>query len=106
MDKFSRGQSNFEIVLASQSCVFGKAGLGFNPNSKSKSFTSFFENKKPIVKSIKPVETCFYYMNKGHPLRFYREKRFYVPKGLLKWFPKVLTNIVGHKFIKEPNLAP
>ena len=25
------GKSNFENVLASQNCVFGKAGLGFNP---------------------------------------------------------------------------
>ena len=31
MDKLSKGKSNFENVLASQSCVFGKAGLGFNP---------------------------------------------------------------------------
>jgi len=48
MDKFSKGQSNLEKVLASQKCVFGKAGLGFNPNSKNKSvskpFSSFFEN--------------------------------------------------------------
>ena len=47
MDKFSKGQSNLETVLASQKCVFGKAGLGFNPNSKnkfvSKPFSSFFE---------------------------------------------------------------
>jgi len=50
-DKFSKGQSNFEIVLASQKYVFGKAGLGFNPCSKkrsvSKPFSSFFE-KQPI----------------------------------------------------------
>jgi len=26
--KFSKGESNFEIVLASQSCVFGKDGMG------------------------------------------------------------------------------
>ena len=31
VDKLSKGQSNFENVLASQNCVFGKAGLGFNP---------------------------------------------------------------------------
>jgi len=47
VDKFSKGQSNLETVLASQNCVFGKAGLRFNPNSKnkpfSKPFSSFFE---------------------------------------------------------------
>jgi len=47
VDKFSKGQSNFEIVLASQKCVFGKAGLDFNPHNKkrpvSKAFSSFFE---------------------------------------------------------------
>jgi len=47
VDKFFKGQSNLESVLDSQKCVFGKAGLGFNPNSKnkfvSKPFSSFFE---------------------------------------------------------------
>jgi len=42
MDKFSKGQSNLEIVLASQKYVFGKAGLGFNPNSKNKSISKPF----------------------------------------------------------------
>jgi len=46
LNKFSKGQSNLETVLASQKCVFGKIGLGFNPNSKKKSvskpFSSFF----------------------------------------------------------------
>jgi len=31
VDRISKGKSNFETVLASQNCVFGKAGLGFNP---------------------------------------------------------------------------
>jgi len=43
MDKFSKGQSNLETVLASQNCVFGKVGLGFYPKSKNKPFSSFFE---------------------------------------------------------------
>jgi len=34
VDKLSKGKSNFENVLASQNCVFGKAGLGFNPQNK------------------------------------------------------------------------
>ena len=34
VNKISKGKSNFETVLASQNCVFGKFGLGFNPQSK------------------------------------------------------------------------
>jgi len=33
VDKLSKGKSNFENVLASQNCVFGKPGLGFNPQN-------------------------------------------------------------------------
>ena len=43
MDKFSKGQSNLETVLASQKCVFGKAGLGLNPNNKNKSVSKPFQ---------------------------------------------------------------
>ena len=35
VDKISKGKSNLENVLASQSCVFGKSGLSFNPQSKN-----------------------------------------------------------------------
>jgi len=31
VDRLSIGKSNFESVLASQNCVFGKSGLGFYP---------------------------------------------------------------------------
>jgi len=58
VDKLSKGQSKFETTLASQKCVFGKSGLGFNPHSKkssiSKPFSSFFE-KQPIEKSKQSV---------------------------------------------------
>jgi len=92
VDKFSKGQSNLETVLVSQKCVFGKAGLGFNPNSKnkpfSKPFSSFFE-KQPIVLSQQLVKMCFYNMKKGHTVKSCRVRRFFVPKGLLKWVPKI-----------------
>ena len=42
MDKLSKGKSNFQNVLASQRCVFGKAGLGFNPQNKQDKFSIFF----------------------------------------------------------------
>jgi len=38
VDKLSKGKSNFENVLTSQNCVFGKAGLGFNPQNKQDKF--------------------------------------------------------------------
>ena len=59
MDKFSKGKSNLETIFASQSCVFGKVGLRFNPNSKnkpvSKPFFSFFE-KQLVVLSKQPTK--------------------------------------------------
>ena len=42
VDKISKGQSNFENVLASQICVFGKVGLGFNPQNKQDRFSKSF----------------------------------------------------------------
>jgi len=53
VDKFFKGQSNFEIVLASQKCVFGKVGLGFNPNSKKISIS------KPFSSSFGKRTNCF-----------------------------------------------
>jgi len=55
VDKFSKGQSNLETVFVSQNYVFGKARLGFNPNSKnklfSKPFTSFFEKQLIVCRN-------------------------------------------------------
>jgi len=68
MDKLTTGKSNFEDVLASQNCVFGKVGSGFDPRSKgngiSKPF-SFVREKQSVKRSIQPVVTCFYCMKKG-----------------------------------------
>jgi len=110
MDKISKGKSNFETVLASQNCVFGKDGLSFNPRSKKKAVTSFFE-KQAIEKSKQSVVSCFYCMKRGHSVRFCRVRKFYVPKGILKWVPKnskdpnPSVNTHGPTFVREPNLA-
>ena len=49
VDRLTIGKSNFENVLASQNCVFGKAGLGFYPQSKkngiSKPFSTVPKNQ-------------------------------------------------------------
>ena len=99
IDVISKGKSNFENVLASQTCVFGKSGLGFNPQSKQSGCT-----KQPVV-------CCFYCMKKGHFVRFYRIRKFFVPKGILKWVPKEPSdswkhiNTYGPKFTRGPDLA-
>jgi len=47
--RISKGKSNFENVLASQNCAFGKSGMGFNPQSKnsgiSKPISTITENQ-------------------------------------------------------------
>ena len=87
VDKLSKGKSKFETNLSSKKCVFGKSGLGLNPQSKksdvSKPFSTFFE-KQPIEKSKQPVVSCFYCMKKGHSVRFCKIKKYFVPKGNLK----------------------
>jgi len=45
VDKLSKGKFNFENVLASQNCVFGRAGLGFNPQNKQDKFSKKFFKK-------------------------------------------------------------
>ena len=110
----SKEKSNFENVLASQQCVFGKSGLGFNPQSKNYSFSKSFSNltkNQSVQNSKQPVVCCFYCMKKCHTVRFCKIRKVYVPKGILKWVskilkaPKVATNIIGPNFIRGPNLA-
>ena len=113
VDKLSKGKSNFENVLASQNCVFGKAGSGFNPQNKQDWFSKSFlkSEKQLIVKTKQPVFTCFYCMKKGYSVRFCKIRKYYVSKGFMKWIPKgcdvsnskVKSN--GPKFVRGPNLA-
>ena len=114
VDKLSKGKSNFENVLASQSCVFGKAGLGFNPQNQQDKFSNFFSRKpvkQPIVKSKQPVVTCFYCMKKGHSVRFCKIRKFFVPRGYMKWIlkgcevPNEKKKSIGPTFVKGPNLV-
>jgi len=114
VDKLSKGKSNFENVLASQKCVFGKSGLGFNLQSKksgiSKPFSKVLE-KQPIEKSKQPVVTCFYCMSRGHYVRFCKIRKYFVPKGIMRWIPKGYEvpndkcNAKGLTFVRGPNLG-
>jgi len=45
---------------------------------------------------------CFYCMKKGHSVRNCRIRKFDVPKGLVRWVPKNITNICGPKFNRIP----
>ena len=114
VDKFSKGKSNFETVLASQNCVFGKSGLGFNPQSKKSGVSkpySIARKFQPVEKLKQLIVTCFYCMKRGHSVRYCKIRKFYVPKGLMKWIPKNLkasTNLIndhGPKFVRGPNLV-
>jgi len=53
VDTISKGKSNLENALASPKCVFGKSGLGFNPQSKnsscSKPFSTIFNHHKKSI---------------------------------------------------------
>jgi len=104
VDRLSKGKSNLENVLASQNCVFRKAGLGFNPQSKknecSKSFSKLLE-KQPIEKSKQPVVTCFYCMKRGHSVRFCNIRKYFVPKD---GFPRILRFLMIKLIPKDPHL--
>ena len=114
MDKLSKGKSNFENVLTSQNCVFGRAGLGFNPQNKQDKFSKIFSKqpvKQRIVKSKQSVVTCFYCMKKGHFVRFFKIRKYSIPRGFMKWIPKgceVSNNknkSSGPTFVRGPNLV-
>ena len=58
--------------------------------------------------SKQSVKICFYCMKNGYTIKFCRFMRFFVPKGLLKWVPKVPkvpVNNYGPTFIMGPNFA-
>ena len=114
MDKLSKGKSNFETVLASQKCAFGKFGLGFNPQSKkigiSKPFSKVPE-QHPIEKLKQPVVTCYYCMKRCHSVRFCKIRKYFVPKGIIRWIPKDSEvpsdkcKSKGPTFVRGPNLV-
>ena len=114
MDKLLKGPSNFENVLASQNCVFGKAGLGFNPQNKQDKFSKSFSKlpeKEPIDLSKQPVVTCCYCMKRGHSIRFCKIRKYSVPRGFMKWISKGCevsndkNKSNGPTFVRGPNLV-
>ena len=114
VDRLSKGKSNFENILTSQNCVFGKAGLGFNSQSKKNEFSKSFSKlpeKEPIEKLKQLVVTCFYCMKRCHSIRFCDIRNYFVPKGVMRWIPKNSevphdkVNVKGPTFVRVPNLV-
>ena len=69
----------------------------------------FEENKRSTIAFLKtyaqqfsPPTTCFYCMRKGHSVRNCRTTKFDVPKGLVRWVPKSITNTSRPKFNRVP----
>ena len=88
---FSMGTTNLNVILGSQNCVFEKAGIGYQIGFKGKQrkYNSFFKtNEQQFSSSL----TCFYCMRKGHSMRNCKIRKFEVPKGLVRWMPKSITN--------------
>ena len=53
LSKFSCGQKAFEMILASQKCVFDKRGLGYKTSNNEKYFKNYL-SKNPQVKVHQP----------------------------------------------------
>lgn len=45
LSNFTKGRDNLDKLLSSQRCVYDRAGLGYNPENKQKSFNNLFEKK-------------------------------------------------------------
>ena len=99
--KLSMGTANLNAILGSQNCVFEKAGIGYQIGfqRKQKKFSSFF--KKDALQFSVPL-TCFYCMRKGHSVKNCKVRKFDVPKGLVRWVPKSITNNSGPEFNRVP----
>jgi len=95
------GTTNLNAILGSQNCVFEKADIGYQPNFqiKQKKYSNFFKTNDEQFSN--PM-TCFYCMRKGHSVKNYKIRRFDVPKGLVRWVPKSITNTSGSKFNRVP----
>jgi len=55
VDKLSKGKSNFETVLASKKCIFGKSGLRFYPQNKKNGISKPFSKvpEKQLIERLK-----------------------------------------------------
>jgi len=99
--KLTMGTTNLNAILGSQNYVFENARIRHQPNfpRKQKKYSSFFEtNTKQFSQPI----TCFYCMKRGRYVKDCKFRKFLVPKGLVRWMPKSITNKDGPKFNRVP----
>ena len=99
--KLSMGTANLNVILGSQNRVFQKIGIGYQTGfqGKKKKFNSFFKTNEQQFSSFM---TSFYCIRKGHSIRNCIVRKFDVPKGLVRWVPKSITNTCGPKFNRVP----
>ena len=94
---FTRGKEGYELMLGSQSCGFGKSGIGYDPSRKQKFLRNFF-----VKTSSLPHFTCTYCNQDGHTISYCNMKK-YAHLGKTKWVPKVpKTNKKGPKVMWVP----
>ena len=58
LSKFSCGQKAFEIILASQKCVFDKRGLGYKTSKNEKYFKNYFVKESTSESSSTICNFC------------------------------------------------
>ena len=63
LSKFFYGQKTFDMILASQKCVFDKRGLGYKSLKNEKYFKNYFVNEST---SESPSTICNFYGREGH----------------------------------------
>ena len=100
---FVQGSENLKKLLGLQRCVYDKAGIGYDPNEKQKSFKNIFV-KEPQV--THPHITCHYCSKVGHYISSCPYKRN-MNMGVKKvWVPKgtQTTNQQGPKKIWVPKI--
>ena len=98
---FSCGQKSFEMILASQKCVFDEQGLGFKSSKNQKYFKNYFVKEST---SASLSTTCNFCGRGGHirstyPLRNGSQKNSNA-KVKMVWVEKSkVTNLQGPKKI-------
>ena len=99
--KPSMGTANLNTILGSQNCVFEKADIGYQTNfqGKQKKYNNF---STIDAQHISIPMTYFYCMRKGHSIKNCKIRKFDVPKRLVRWVPKSITNNSGPEFNRVP----
>jgi len=107
VDKLSKGKSNFETVLASQKCIFGKSSLGFNPQSKKNGISKPFlkvPKKQPIENRNNRLLHVFIALREVTQLDYVKLGNILFLKASLDGFPKILKFPMINVNQKEPHL--